>query len=291
MNKRKLLQFTALLMSFLLLFSVPATAFAQEEEDGLPPPELRLEPIYPKLEAIAGSEFEFEVKLLYLRGTAPQDFDLEATAPPGWDVYMTPKYETEKKVSAIRLEPTLSNPERILVHATAPFWPLPEPGEYPITLEMSAGDLQGSVELTAVVTARYRLNVVPTTERYNTKAKPGEDNFFSVEAANLGTAPVDNIKFTTTQPEGWRITFTPEDIETLAAFDSQTVGVNIQPPTDTIAGDYNITLRASGTQATAEEIKIRVTVETPTVWGWVGVGIIVLVVAGLIVVFMRFSRR
>ena len=28
-----------------------------------------------------------------------------------------------------------------------------------------------------------------------------------------------------------------------------------------------------------------------TIWGWVGVGIIALVVAGLIVIFMRFSRR
>ena len=123
------------------------------------------------------------------------------------------------------------------------------------------------------------------------KAKPGEDNYFSIEVGNLGTAPIENIKFSTTKPEGWTIEFTPEKIEALDAFDSQTMEVNIKPPTETIAGDYNITLRASGKQATANEINIRVTVETPTIWGWVGVGIIVLVIAGLIVVFMRFSRR
>ena len=67
--------------------------------------------------------------------------------------------------------------------------------------------------------------------------------------------------------------------------------VNIKPPPETIAGDYQITLRASGSQAIAQDLTIRVTVESPTIWGWVGVIIIVLVIASLVVIFMRFSRR
>ena len=50
-------------------------------------------------------------------------------------------------------------------------------------------------------------------------------------------------------------------------------------------------VRASGKQAVADEMGIRVTVETPTIWGWVGVAIILIVVIGVIVIFMRFSRR
>jgi len=288
MRKIRLIGCVCFLMVSLLAITAPGIALAQEEKE---PPEIQIEPIYPKLEAIAGSDFEFEVELSYFRGEEPRDFDLKATAPQGWEAYVTPKYETGKKVSAIRLEPTFTSPERLRVVASAPFWPLPEPGEYKITLEVSSGDLKGSTELKAVITAKYLLSVVPVTERYNTKAKPGEDSYFSIEVGNLGTAPIENIKFSTTKPEGWTIEFTPEKIETLDAFDSQTMEVNIKPPTETIAGDYNITLRASGKQATANEIKIRVTVETPTIWGWVGVGIIVLVIAGLIVVFMRFSRR
>lgn len=300
-----------LLLAGLLAFSVPAIALAQGgaqatentteptpvliSEPAPPPPppaaEISIDPTYPKLEAIAGSDFEFEVELLYFLGEEPRDFDLKATTPPGWEVYFTPKYEKDKKVSAIRMEPTFSSPETLRVVATAPSWPLPDPGEYKITVDISSGDVKGSTELTAVVTARYLLAVIPVNGRYNTNAKPGEDNFFSVEVGNLGTAPIENIKFSTTKPEGWTIEFTPETIETLDAFDSQTMEVNIKPPTDTIAGDYNITLRASGKQTSADEIGVRVTVETPTVWGWVGVGIIVVVIAGLIVVFMRFSRR
>ena len=65
----------------------------------------------------------------------------------------------------------------------------------------------------------------------------------------------------------------------------------IKPPTETIAGDYVVSVRASGKQTSANEIDIRVTVESPTIWGWVGVGIILVVIAGLAVIFMRLSRR
>ena len=77
----------------------------------------------------------------------------------------------------------------------------------------------------------------------------------------------------------------------MEAIDEQSIDVNIKPPPKAVAGDYMISLRASGKQTSAGEISIRVTVETPTIWGWVGVVIILIVVIGLVVIFMRFSRR
>ncbi len=253
-----------------------------------PKPVISIAPTYPKLEAISGANFEFEVELKYTAREA-RDFDLIATAPQGWSVSVTPQYGTEKILS-IRLEPLQALGSTIKVVTTPPFWPLSEPGEYKITLELTSGDITGTTELTAVITTLYRMSVVSTTERLNTKAKAGGDNFFSIEVLNLGTAAIENIKFSSTKPSGWSIKFTPDKIDSLKAFDSQTVDVNIKPPTKTIAGDYQISLRASGEQA-SEEIKVRITVETPTIWGWVGVAIIVLVIAGLIYIFMRFSRR
>jgi len=135
------------------------------------------------------------------------------------------------------------------------------------------------------------LRTLPANERYNTTVRAGKDNFFSLNVQSLSTAAIENITFTTTKPESWLIEFTPDKIDRQEAFLTQTVNVNIQPPPKTIAGDYVIGIRAAGAQVTANEIQIRVTVESPTIWGWVGVAIIVLVVAGLIVIFMRFSRR
>ncbi|MFH1651777.1 MAG: NEW3 domain-containing protein [Chloroflexota bacterium] len=287
MKKMKLFRVVCLFLAALALAVTPAAVFAQEQ----PPPEVVIQPTYPSLKNIAGANFEFEVSLSFLRGTEPRDFDLTTSAPPGWEVYMTPPYEKEKKVTAIRLEPTFSAPQKLRVVATAPFWPLPDPGDYPIGVTISSGDLKSTANMIAKIEAKYILTVIPTAERYNTRALPNQDNFFSIDVHNLGTAPVENIKFTTTKPDGWTMDFNPDTIETLDAFDSQTLELNIKPPTDTVAGDYNITLRASGTQVTANEVALRVTVETPTIWGWVGVGVIVVVVAGLIFVFMRFSRR
>lgn len=268
---------------------------AQEatEELGIfvrPEPAIEIAPTYPKLEAIYGTGFEFELEFKYT-GIEPREFNLRLTAPEGWTVYTTPQFDKEKRISAIRLEPGYAAGNKIKLIATAPFWPLPEPGEYKITLEAISDEIKGSTELTATITAIYNMALVPTTERYNTTVKAGKDNIFSIEVQNLGTAAIDNITFSSLKPTGWTIEFTPEKIDSLSAIDSQTIDVNIKPPTETIAGDYQITIRTSGEQVSRKEVDIRVTVETPTIWGWVGVGIIVLVVAGLAYIFMRFSRR
>ena len=254
---------------------------------------IELSPLYPSLEAIAGGDFVFEVEFRYFGEEESRDFNLRTTAPKGWEVYMTPPYEKEKKISAIRLKPAFTLGNKIRLVASAPFWPLPEPGEYKITLEAisSDGKIKSTTEFKARITAKYFLALVSATERYNTEAEAGKDSYFSVEVGNLGTAAINDITFSSTKPEGWTIEFTPDKVDSLEAIDSQTIDVNIKPPAETIAGDYSITLRASGKQISADEIRIRVTVETPTIWGWVGVGIILIVIAGLVVIFMRFSRR
>jgi uncharacterized membrane protein len=277
-----------LLMGGLLALYLPGFVSAQEEEE--PEEKIELAPLYPRLEEIAGGEFVFEVEFRYV-GSEARDFNLRTTAPQGWEVHMTPPYEKEKNLSAIRLQPAFSFGNKLRIVATAPFLPLPDPGEYMITLEAVADGISSTTELTAVVTSVYNLITLPTGQRYNTSATSGRDNFFSIEIGNLGTAAIDNIEFSSTKPEGWTIEFTPEKIESLDALDTQTIDINIKPTPETIAGDYSITLKALGKQRSAEDLNIRVTVESPTIWGWVGVAIIVVVVAGLIVIFMRFSRR
>jgi len=301
MKTVRLLSFFSILLVSLLALCTYGIALAQEGEE--PQPELISEPeetkprewiavnpTYPEIESVAGGDFEFEVQFTYV-GMDARIFDLRTTAPTGWDVYMTPPYEKEKKISSIRLQPTISAPEKIRLVATAPFWPLPDPGKYKITLEAIAEDIENSAELTAVITAKYVLNIFPETEQYNTVARAGEDNFFAIRTQNLSSAAVDNIKFSSTHPDGWTIEFKPDKIDVMEAISDQTIEVNIKPPSKAIAGDYIINLKAAGKQISAKDIDVRITVETPTIWGWVGVIIILIVVIGLIAVFMRFSRR
>jgi len=42
---------------------------------------------------------------------------------------------------------------------------------------------------------------------------------------------------------------------------------------------------------TTDNIDVRVTVETPSIWGWIGIAIIVIVVIGVAVIFARLGRR
>jgi len=256
-------------------------------------PSVGVKATYPAVEGIAGASFAFEVEFNYKgeMGGDARSFELLLTTPARWDAYITPQYQKENKIREITLQPGFAAGTKLLVTATSPLWPLPEPGEYKLLLEAVSGEIQGATELTAVITAKYIMMVTPSGELYNTTVKAGRDNYFSIDVSNLGTAPIDDIKFSSVKPSGWTIEFSPDKIESLPAIDYQTVELNIKPPTETIAGDYEITIQASGVQASREEIKIRVTVETPTIWGWVGVGIIVLVIAGLAYVFVRFSRR
>lgn len=251
--------------------------------------------VHPTVEAIAGNDFVFEIEFKYTADNIlgePKNFDLIPQAPQGWEVYFTPQFEKEKRVSAIALKPgSVAFSDKTRMVAKAPFWPLPEPGDYKIMLDVVSGDIKDTVEITAVITASYNLLLAPAGERYDTKAKAGRDNYFSIRVGNLGTAPIDKITFSPDSPEGWSITFTPEQVDTLEPFGTQNVEINIKPPPETIAGDYMISVRASGVQKTSEKINIRVTVETPTVWGWIGVIIIAIVIMGLVVIFMRFSRR
>lgn len=280
----------------LVAFLLPASTLAQDEPEPSPTPipeELQINTKYPKLEVSSGETAKFDVELILNGelGGKERVFDLVATAPKDWTVTITPQYPEDKKIVSIQLQPGFTTGERIYVNATPAYWLRPEPGEYLITLVATSGGIKGSVELKAVVTAKYALSVVPANEYYSTNATAGEENFFSIDVQNIGYSPANDISFSSDKPENWTITFSPNKIDTLTAGNSQTVEVSIKPPPKTIAGDYLVTLKTSAQQTTAPDVQVRVTVQTPTVWGWIGVIIVAVVIVGLVFTFRQFSRR
>jgi uncharacterized membrane protein len=257
---------------------------------------LELTTPYYKLEIVSGASVEFTIDLEYT-GTEARVFDLVATGPTDWTTSITPSYPRDRQILDIRMEPPeegeSSTVQKIIVTATPASWLTPEVGEYPITLEASSGDIKSSIELTAMVTsvpATYTLYLTSPDGVLSTTAQAGKDNYFTLAVANSGTGTIDNISLSTNKPKGWTVELSQTNINSVAAGDYQTVEMNIKPPPDAISGDYELIVRASGTQA-SDSLEIRVTVKTSSLWGWVGIGIIVLVIAGLAVIFMRFSRR
>jgi len=262
---------------------------SQEE----PPPEEKIEvqTKLPVISAESGEIFEFSIELKY-QGADRKRFDLNLITPPDWRAIAVSGYP-EKQIPAIEMGPAENFPvtENIKVQFGPLLRKLPEPGDYVVTLEVTSGDLREVIELKAVVTARYELSMITATGRLNTEAKAGEDNHFTIRLLNTGSEAIENINFSSTKPQGWTVTFNPEKVESLSEGLTQEVDVVINPPRKTIAGDYEITLRAESEEVSPDPLKLRVTVSTPTIWGWVGVLIVLAVIAGVGVVFWRLGRR
>ena len=298
------------LLCFILFFGVLSglggdrvVLAAQENSNGLlslppnqeeqPPPEetLELSCKYPVLSGKSGESFEFEVEIKY-QGKDRRRFDLSTTVPPDWLALVVSSYP-EKQIPAIEIGPAESYPttEKVTVNFGPLFWEPPEPGEYVVTLEVSSGNLKQAIELKVKVTARYEFDMDTATGRLNTEVTAGEDNHLSIQLENLGTAAIENITFSSSKPEGWSITFSPEKVDPLEPELTQEVDVLIKPHRKTIAGDYMVTLRAESKEFSPDPLQLRVTVLTPTIWGWVGILIVLAVIAGVGVIFWRLGRR
>lgn len=250
---------------------------------------------YPVLTGKSGDEFEFALELMW-HSNEYSVFDIAVSGPPNWSVStlggLGKKVEMTSRIGLQPLEPGKTYPTETIYVKLAPLkGRKPEPGEYMATLELSSGDIHETVELKAVVTALYQFDFYPATGLLNSEATAGEDNYLSVWVENTGTATLDSIRLSSSKPQGWSITFNPDEVKSLEPGLAQEVKVVIKPPRKTIAGDYAITLSADSELFSADPLKLRVTVLTPTIWGWVGILIVIAVIAGLGVIFRRLGRR
>ena len=171
-----------------------------------------------------------------------------------------------------------------------------DPGEYPVTLRVFNESVSRSIELKAVITAKYSIQITTPDGRLNTEATANKESLFIMTITNTSTDTLEQIELSSSlrgSPAGWEITFDPKEIDSLASGEDQEVKITIKPPQKTISGDYevNITAKPDKKYDVEDSIDVRVTVVTATIWGWVGVIIVVLVIIGLIVMFLRLGRR
>ncbi len=281
----------------------PLLVSADENTASAPPAiptVFQVNPKFPAMTGTADSTFTFEVEFTYRSGDPMgKSFDLAVTGPPGWLTYIAESSRTlDRQISAMFLEP-YSVKQPIAVVAVAPFWLYPEPGDYPIELRASSGDIQDAVTMTATITARYGLSAETLSGRLSTKTTAGKPTTFGVNVTNTGTARMDRVTLSASKPAGlgneeWQVTFDPATIENLPPGDKTEVQVTITPPANTVAGDYMVTLNYGGEPALSSappSVPIRVSVATPTTWGLIGAGILVLVAGGLVLAFRKFGRR
>ena len=302
---RYIIGFAAFLMIFggLLtqstIYALPHTSAdsvaASPSQQSPPAEKVTLTSPYPVLTNALNTSFTYSIDLQYSGGKEPRVFDLKVTVPSGWNCTIAPSYGEETEIAAIRLDPTKTYPDSISVTVRPYTFAVIPPGEYPITVEADSDSIQGSIDLTAVISASYDMQLESASGLLNTNVMADKDNYFTLTVNNTGSADLTKVSFSsniTGTPADWSITFTPDTIATLPAGSTREVQIDIKPADKTIGGDYMVTISAEPDSKYAfGHVDLRVTVLTPTIWGWLGIAIVVIVVVGMVVIFMRLSRR
>jgi uncharacterized membrane protein len=132
------------------------------------------------------------------------------------------------------------------------------------------------------------LNVVYDNFR---SIKAGEERTMFLEVGNTGYKDLTDIRLSAQSPEGWTVEISPDVIDELAPGSFQTVDVVLKPAEKADKGDYNIAIIAQANE-TRRVTSIYVRVESGSLfWVWVGAGVGALLIAGFVLIFLRFGRE
>jgi len=267
---------------------------------------------YPTVTGSAHTTFMFQIELKYeLTDLDPimgeydtgrlqrRVFDIDLSYPDGWEAYVAESsWQLSTRISAVSLA-ALGLGQALVVVANAPYWEYPAPGDYPIGVVVSSGDLRAEVNLTAKITAWYGLEVSTANERLNVKTTSGTPVELGLIVTNTGHATLDKVTLSSTKPSGianenWAVKYVPESIEGLEPGQEREVRVVITPPAKTISGDYTVKLDIGGKPALSQvppSVDIRVSVATKSIWLIVGLLIALATVAGLVYAFTAVRQR
>jgi len=251
--------------------------------------DIELEAKYPAVEGTPGRAFSYEISVKNTGGDAVV-VDLVLNLPEKWSGYITPRWESERRINSIKLDGSAT--ERILLSVTPPMDV--EKKDYPIKLVAKAGDVEKALDLSAIIKGTYKLQVVPETNRLNFDMVAGEEKRLVLYLWNEGSAPIENISLLASKPEGWEVKFEPEKLSSLESLlvtqKPEQVTAIFKAPERTIPGDYQVSVTAAGDQD-QKSLDLRATVKVPTSWGWAGIGVIVAVLLLLFGIFMKLKRR
>jgi uncharacterized membrane protein len=258
------------------------TVTAQERKVGAD--NIQINAAYPVLRGQTDSKFEFSLEVMN-KSEMERTFNLSAIGPEKWEVNFKPAYE-QKQISSIRVKEGAS--QTVAVEVT----PARDAAakEYPILVGVSSGESKAEVKLTVNLTGTYRLDAGTPNGVLSLEALAGKPVTFSLFVKNNGSAVNRNVSFSSFKPENWETTFKPEKIESLAPGEMKQIEVTIKPGPQSLVGDYSVGIMTTG-EKSDKTVEMRVTVKASSAWGWIGIGIILLVIAGLSLLFIKMGRR
>lgn len=207
-----------------------------------------------------------------------------STGPTGWTIDTL--IGGQSTASSAQVKASGSNGVTITVKPASDA----KAGTYTVDVSVQAGTQTLTQKLNIEITGSYTATLGTPDSVLSNHGTAGGTINQSLVINNTGTADLTDVTVNYTAPTGWKVTFDPATVPTVAPNSQQTVVAKIVPDPDAIAGDYVVTFRATNAQITASQ-DIRITVETSPLWLFVGVLLLVAVAGGLWWVFQKYGRR
>ena len=238
---------------------------------------------FPQLSGAPTSTFSYSLTLANT-GTQKQTYTLQGQGPDGWTVSVHPSSYGQA------LTDTVDGGATDTLSVTAEPPSTVTAGSYPIQVSVASGSQSATTNLEADVTGAPAVTLSTPNQVLNAQVTAGSTGTVSLVVTNTGSTVLQNVAVTASAPTGWTTTFAPTTIATIQPGSAATVDATVQPSSDALAGDYDVTFTVTAGTATAN-VDIRTTVQTSPLWGFIGLALIVIVIVGLGWVFRRFGRR
>ncbi len=228
------------------------------------------------------SSFTFSTELKNLTGEK-QRYALKSFAPRGWIILFKPGY---KQATSVEVQP--NNTSSITVEVRPPH--MVEAGTYKIPVQAVTSSTSASLELEVVITGNFKMEFSTPTGLLSTSITAGSEKRVKLIVQNTGSAKLKDIKFRSTNPPDWEVTFEPDKIDELEPGKSSEIVAVIKAGKNAIPGDY-VTKLTAHTPEVSSTITFRISVKTPMLMGWIGIFIIFIALGSLYYLFRKYGRR
>ena len=247
--------------------------------------DIEVKTTFPFLQGRALSRFEFEISIRNSTG-ADASFDLSAESPLNWTVQFLPAFGDERLISSVA--PVDNGLQRVKVRVSPARFT--EAGTYSIPVTVSNETYRADIDLQIQITGQGDLTLETVVTLLSFDAIAGEALQVDLIAGNVGTDELTNVTLIAQAPDGWVVSFNPENFLAIDVSDFRPVAALITPTKDAIPGDYLIRVVARSPED-LREVVLRVTVSQSTIWGWLGILIVIAVLGGLGGLFLKLGRR
>jgi uncharacterized membrane protein len=249
------------------------------------PAKLKMTTNFPDLRGTATTAFKYRVTVTNDSGRNAT-VNMTADAPKNFQVNFTEAFGSQQLTSI----PIEAGKSKDLDAALT--LPRETPaGDYKLTIHAKTEQAGADLPVSLTILGQPRLSVSGEGGRLSGDAYAGQDSQLTVVLHNDGSEAARDVELSATAPEGWKTTFDPKTVPSVAANGSQDVKLTMTPSAQAIAGDYQMTVRASATGGVSESANFRITVLTSTLWGAIGIAIIAIALLVVVFAVARFGRR